>query len=435
MFKKTIGLRAKILLAASLGMIVLLALMLFVARTVMLDGFARLEKDKTLLQLDSAVALIKQQSDQLGMSVKDNAHWDDLHRYMVDKNPNFVKSSFSGVTFATLKVNAIFIVDANGEAIYKKGFNYNSGKPWHIPDILAQAVSKGGTLIDPTKNNQTGLFYTPDGICIVAAYDILTSEEKGPRRGTLVMVSLLNQVMIEKIEKILGAKLSVDSINDEEIPFIFNEYPKHKKIVLPLNDNQIGGFALLNPIGGDVKILLKTAGDRKIFEQGKSSLKFLYWTALLGAFLLMAFSWLIDQLVLKRLANLNENVRLIGESATTSGRIENIAGTDELNTLAHGINGMLARLDESQHALQLEKESAQVTLSSIADAVITSNVSGEVLYMNSAAERLTGLKSTHASGKSLQKLFHLMTEDKTTKVNSAWLTNNNSVVDEVLLAM
>lgn len=94
---------------------------------------------------------------------------------------------------------------------------------------------------------------------------------------------------------------------------------------------------------------------------------------------------------------------------------------------------MLLRLDESQQALQLEKERAQVTLSSIADAVITSNVQGQVLYMNSAAERLTEIESSYARGKSMQDLFNLMTVDKTTKVNSAWLTNARSIVDEVSL--
>ena len=433
MLKRTIGLRAKILLAASLGMIVLLALIFFVARTVLLDSYVRLEKDKTLLQLDSAVALIKQLSDQLGTSVHDNAHWDETYKFIVDKNPEFLKSNFGDTSFNTLKVNAIFIVNSNGDILYKKGVNYLNGKPWHIPDMLVQAVSKGGQLIDPTKDHQSGLFWTPEGICIIAAYDILTSNEKGPRHGTLVMASLLSQPIIESIEKILGAKLSVEAITDEEIPIIFEQPSDNNKVVLPLSDKQIGGFALLNPVAGDVKLYLKTAGDRKIFEQGISSLKFLYWAALFAAFLLAVFSWLIDQLVLKRLANLSENVRLIGESATTSGRVEKIKGDDELNSLAHGINGMLERLDASQHALQLEKERAQVTLSSIADAVITSNISGEVLYMNSAAERLTGLKSSDANGESLQDLFQLMSEDKTTKINSAWFTNSSSIVDEVLL--
>ena len=94
---------------------------------------------------------------------------------------------------------------------------------------------------------------------------------------------------------------------------------------------------------------------------------------------------------------------------------------------------MLERLDETQHALQFEKERAQVTLTSIADAVITSNINGLVLYMNTAAERLTGVDSAYASGKSLQSLFHLMEEDKTTVIDSVWLTDSSSRLIEAIL--
>lgn len=425
------SLRTKILLAVALGMLTLLALIFFVARTVLLDGFTKLEKDKTFIQLDSAIELIKQQSEQLSTSVKDNAHWDEAYQFTVDKNPAFLKSNFGDTSFNTLKVNAIFIVNANGEVLYKKGVNYLNGKPWHIPDMLDQAVKKGGALTDPAKNHQSGLLWTPEGVCIVAAYDILTSTGKGPRHGALVMASLLNQPTIESIEKALGAKLSVEAITEDEIPIIFDQ--GNQKTVLPLANNQVGGFALIKPIGGDVKLLLSTAGDRKILEQGKLSLQFFYRAALLVALLLAAFSWLIDRLILKRLARLSENVKRIGESAVITERIEAIEGHDEMSHLALGINNMLQRLDESQYALEYEKERAQVTLAGIADAVITSDNKGCVQYMNAAAERLTGITNSEANGKNFQRLFHLRSTDQLTNIDSTWLTDATSNQDEVLL--
>ena len=79
---------------------------------------------------------------------------------------------------------------------------------------------------------------------------------------------------------------------------------------------------------------------------------------ILAAVLLGAFSWFFDKLVLKRLARLNADIKQIGESASTSNRVKDFSGNDEMARLAHGINGMLLRLDESQHALKFEKERA-----------------------------------------------------------------------------
>ena len=427
------GLRAKMLLALALGLVLLFGSIFFVARTVLLEGYAKLEKDKTLIQINSASSLLNEQYEQLSVSVKDNAHWDDLYEYTRNLNPAFIKSSFSDATFSNVKVNAIFIVNADGKIIFQKGLDYINEKSWHIPDLLVQAVTKGGVLIDPAKSNQSGLFWTPDGICIVSAFDILDSNEKGPRRGTLVMVRLLDQTLIQHIENILGTKLSVMSLRKDEIASISSSLAKERIAVIPLDDRQVAGFALVDAIGGDAQLLLSTVSDRKIFEQGKSSLKFLYWAAVLAALLLAAFSWLLNKLVITRLADLSDSVQRIGKSADTSNRVKVFSSNDEMASLAHGINGMLQRLDETQHALQFEKERAQVTLTSIADAVITSNINGLVLYMNTAAEHLTGVDSAYACGKSLQSLFHLMAEDKTTVVESAWLTDSSSRLIEAIL--
>ena len=427
------GLRAKMLLALALGMLLLFALMFFFARTVLLEGYAKLEQDKTLIQINSAKSLLEDQHAQLGLYVKDNAHWNDIYEYTLNKNPAFIKSSFSDTTFSNAKVNAIFIVNTEGEALFQKGIDYNTGNSWRIPDLLAQAVRKNGVLIDPTKQSQSGLFWTPDGVCIVSAFDILDSNEKDPRRGTLIMVRLLDQTLIKHIEIILGTKLSVVDVREDEIADISSNLGKERVAVLPLDDNNVAGFALIDSIGGDVQLVLNTVGDRKIYEQGKSSVKFLYWVALLAAILLAAFGWLLNKLVINRLANLNDSVKRIGQSSLTSNRVMAFKGKDEMASLSHGINGMLERLDETQHALQFEKERAQVTLSSIADAVITSNVNGLVIYMNAAAERLTGMNAINASGKSLQSLFHLMAEDKTKAVDSAWLTDIASNEAEVVL--
>ena len=429
------SLRAKMLLAMAAGMLLLFALIFFVARTVLLDGYSKLEKDKATIQINSAISLLNEQSEQLGISVRDYAHWDDMYQFVVKKDPTFIKTSLSNTIFSNFKINALLVINNEGEAVYQRGVDHTTLKPWRIPELLLQAIRKGGVLTSPSKTNTSGLFWTPQGIFVVSAMDIVNSDENKPRRGTLIMARLLDEALLKHIENILGAKVSVAAMRDDEIAALSPNLSKGEKVVMPLSNSQVGGFALLDVIGDeDTKLLLSTAGDRKIFEQGQSSLKFLYWASLLAALLLGAFSWLLDKLVLSRLAHLNEHVKRIGESASTSGRVQGFSGNDEMSGLAQGINGMLQRLDQSQLALQFEKERAQVTLSSIADAVITSDDKGLVIYMNDAAERLTGITISNAAGQSLQSLFHLRTEDKTASLDSAWLTDAVSAFNEVLLA-
>ena len=75
--------------------------------------------------------------------------------------------------------------------------------------------------------------------------------------------------------------------------------------------------------------------------------------------------------------------------------------------------GSLADISDRKRAeaqtLQ-QKERAQVTLASIADAVITVDTSGNVEYMNPVAERLTGWQDDEARGLPVPTVFHVQDE-------------------------
>jgi diguanylate cyclase (GGDEF)-like protein/PAS domain S-box-containing protein len=72
---------------------------------------------------------------------------------------------------------------------------------------------------------------------------------------------------------------------------------------------------------------------------------------------------------------------------------------------------LLAQRHAFADALQVEKERAQVTLESIGDGVITTDVEGSIVYMNPAAESLTHWKNVQASGLPLAALFNLLDEN------------------------
>ncbi len=63
-----------------------------------------------------------------------------------------------------------------------------------------------------------------------------------------------------------------------------------------------------------------------------------------------------------------------------------------------------------EEALYREKEQAQVTLSSIGDAVVSTDASGRVNFLNPIAEYLTGWSVSEAQGKALREVFHLVDE-------------------------
>jgi PAS domain S-box-containing protein len=63
-----------------------------------------------------------------------------------------------------------------------------------------------------------------------------------------------------------------------------------------------------------------------------------------------------------------------------------------------------------QEALALERERLAVTLQSIGDAVITTDVDGRVTSLNRAAEKLTGWSQAEASGRPIGEVFRIVSE-------------------------
>jgi diguanylate cyclase (GGDEF)-like protein/PAS domain S-box-containing protein len=67
-----------------------------------------------------------------------------------------------------------------------------------------------------------------------------------------------------------------------------------------------------------------------------------------------------------------------------------------------------------EEALFAEKERAQVTLDSIGDAVICTDISGNVTFLNIVAERLTGWPRRRAAGRPLTEVFQVCGMDAAT---------------------
>jgi len=89
--------------------------------------------------------------------------------------------------------------------------------------------------------------------------------------------------------------------------------------------------------------------------------------------------------------------------------------------------GSITDINDRKHAeaqLFAEKEKAQVTLESIGDAVMTTDVGGRVTYMNPVAEALIAWPLSEAQGRHWQTLFRLL-EEKTRRSPS-------DVVEQVL---
>jgi diguanylate cyclase (GGDEF)-like protein/PAS domain S-box-containing protein len=79
-------------------------------------------------------------------------------------------------------------------------------------------------------------------------------------------------------------------------------------------------------------------------------------------------------------------------------------------SLPKALHSMLDRSARAE-ALFLESERAQITLNSIGDAVISTDLGGNVTYLNAVAESMTGWSRQEACGRRLQEVLQIVDGD------------------------
>ncbi|MBJ3786143.1 diguanylate cyclase domain-containing protein [Devosia sediminis] len=75
-----------------------------------------------------------------------------------------------------------------------------------------------------------------------------------------------------------------------------------------------------------------------------------------------------------------------------------------------GTDTDITRLKVMEQELAAEKERLRVTLEAMADGMISTDLDGRVVFMNPAAEKLTGLRATAAVGLPVSRVFRLRSE-------------------------
>ena len=84
-----------------------------------------------------------------------------------------------------------------------------------------------------------------------------------------------------------------------------------------------------------------------------------------------------------------------------------LAGHINGNSLSRAIRNAIER-SMAEETLFLEKERAQVTLNSIGDAVISTDIVGNITYLNGVAEQMTGWSLAEAKGQPFTDIFRIV---------------------------
>lgn len=283
--------------------------------------------DKDRERVNSYIASEKQDLQRLN---RDWAIWDDTYKFMEDRDMTYIESNLMPETFENNAVNLMLYVNPEKEIVYSDGYDLETGSPLElkrsfqsIPEILESAEKGGGLAI--IENDRYGHL-------LIAADEVLTSNEEGPSTGYLIIGIFIDEAFIETMR----SELAID-------------VKKANKAAEDLSVQELDDKTLSGSIAISDNLSLEVQKERRYFQQKSSSMNDLF-LALSAATVLLVFLvyYLMDLLVLSRISHLSVQLKDVDFDKAHSLEVQNSRNAqDEITDLENSIQDMLSSLEKA----------------------------------------------------------------------------------------
>ncbi len=352
--------KRKVLLAVGITTFVLITALHFSSQSILLGSFARIEEEQARKNVKIVLGAFDSDVAAMDTLTHDWAAWDDTYEFIADGNEEYIESNLTDTTFTDgARLNFILFLDVSGQVKFSKGFDLVDVEEAPIPTGLLEYLVRDKAIVNHAgpRSWKRGVVLLPDGPVAIASRPIVTSENEGPIRGTLIMGRYWNETEIGRLAETTHMPIETHRLDAPSMPDDFKTAKAalskdERFFVRPSSDTTIAGYTRVNDIGGNPCLLLKAEMPRDIYIQAEESLVYyLAATALIGLAICALVYLLLKKMVVDRLVFLSEEVRRIGITSEPGARVA-VRGGDELAFLGGAINKMLNSLAATHKELQ-----------------------------------------------------------------------------------
>ncbi len=439
-------LRRKTLLIVGAVLIALNVVLYATSSVLLLRNVHKLEESYVLQDIEHVEQAIATEFASLSTIAQDYAEWDDTYDFVERPTQDYIQSNFVNTTFAYLHLNFMVLFDNTHHVVFQKGFDPNTGRPSPVPKAALEFFTPQSGQASPLTDHSTpqdeheGIVSVGSDLMLLVARPIVTSDARGPIRGTLAVGRYLDQTRLQILEESTQLSLKLISIYEpipddfaraltalQETPNSFFiqalqrdetgdlRIPKRadrifRRPQLANSDapiEHIAGYTLIRDLDGQPAAIIRVDSPREIDRQGRSSVSYFTLTlAIVGALFSGLMLLIVERLVISPVARLSRDVERVGELADLAMRIE-ATGKDELAQLASAINNMLAALDRAQVEREDTQQRYQLMAENATDLIARQTPNGRFLYASPASKNLLGYTPDELVGCEMSDLVDL----------------------------
>ena len=356
-------LTTKIFLAIASTFIVFAMVLFILSQTVLLVSYKALEEEDARRNAKRAVSSLEAEIKALGSLNVDWGSWDETYEFMAKRGDEYIRSTLNVETLVKQRLNIVAYIKTDGKLIYGKSLDYKRLTEGQLPSGLITHIAPGSILLRKGEDGGgvEGVVIVDEKVMIITSYPVLTSEGKGPVRGTLIMGRYLDEEEVKRLEETVHMPVSVDRLKPETpdegvAPEVKGAGDRFR--AAPVSDDMVAGWGIVDDIYGTPALIIRVDLPRSIYMQGKRNvLYFILYLLVAAAASTIAATIFLKKSVLSRLISLGSNLVEIGRTGKLSMRVA-AEGMDELSLLGNEVNRMLGSLE----VMEAERMDAEVRL-------------------------------------------------------------------------
>jgi len=352
-------LRRRTLFTIGITLIGLIAILYFLARTILLDGFIQLERQSLERDIQRVTSALQDSITQLDRFNQDWAGWDDTYAFIQDRNEAYIHDNLSDQYYIKQQINLTLFVNTSGKVVYGKLFDLESERA--LPILAdAQTLLTSEELLNLPELTSTvlGIITLPEGHLLFSSRPILTSEYQGPIQGAIIMGQFLDQTVVDHLAANTHLSIKMWSLDRDSLPSEIQTIPaqltaENPIVVRPLQSDTVAGYTTISDIYGQPALLVQVDKSRDLYLHGQTTLSyFLAALVLTGLIFTLVVLSLLERTVLARLLSLSHAVDRVRFRTADLYVTLPIKGKDELAQLGINMRAMLATIQQYQDELR-----------------------------------------------------------------------------------
>ena len=380
--KKTLSLRASIVLILSIGLPFFIFVFIVVFKFIIPSIVLKSEKELAYSQQDVIKRDFEFEQRRISIHNEDIAIWSDTVSFIEGEYDNFIDEVWQGSSPAQMySVNFVLINDTDGIPVYAQGYDFIQKQSLAIPSGFFEYFKP----------------FSDEAIKRYHALDFSKETENVLYSGVLFYSTVpyffsIMPVITKIADEPSGTLIFITVLNNEYLQYITGRFDMYFKITKEIYDQSIAEMSTLNiaPIVlSDVfgnTIFLQTINKTRIYSVQQKTLDIIM-LVLISCFATFSFIlyFIIARHFIKPIENLINDIYQIKPDERIS--IDAYAMNSEFNVLTTSINTMLKKIEQSSNSTTF----LQYILNEIgASIIITDADTYELLFFNEQVKKLFG---------------------------------------------